>query len=163
MGVPSELVMLNDGESFDLDTEEVTDDFAPPNRVERYDYVQTLADRTYPYDDRLDPGDLLPSLLTAQKRMQRYQWMWGYASDWSLYFAAGEHTYRVPFNGDAATRTDQLVEPFVRITLDPALFGMILNREAHLNNAEGGSHLRICRRPDTYERMAMWMSFYLQN
>lgn len=160
-----ELVLLNDGESFDLQSGEPSAEFIPPDPIARDWYVLSkLARKTYAYDHRPNPGNLLPEVLSAQKRMMRYQEAWHQpASAWSLYLDAGEYMYRLPFDGRKATHANRLEEPFVRISLEPALLAMILNREAHLNNAEGGSHIRVLRKPDVYEQVIMRMACYLQN
>jgi UDP-MurNAc hydroxylase len=170
-GSSSQMVLLNSMESFDIDESVASAPFIPPDPVARQRFVEDeLTDVAYTYDvgngNANGHRDLSPELSEAYARMLRYQNAWGgYRSDWSIYFdTEGGGLYRVPFDASQATRVDgeTLVEPYVRVVLPHALFEMILNRKAHFNNAEIGSHLRFFRSPDSYEPMIFSLACYLQ-
>ena len=169
-GLTSQLVLLNSGEWFDLERAQASAPFVPPDPLARQRYIEeTLSKKRFQYQENggqasLAPGeDLTARLQRAQSRMWRRQQEHGYRSDWRLYLDAGqEELYCVPFNGEAVEKTPRGKEaqPFVRIRLDPALLNMILNRQAHWNNAAIGSHLKFYRRPDQFERgIYHWLSY----
>lgn len=164
-----QMVLLNAGDGFDVETGKASAPFIPPDPAERDRYIQgILSSRTYPYHEefRVDPKDrtdLTPRLAQARERMWKYQQAHGYRSDWRVYLDTGQQDlYRVPFNGEPVTRTPRGSEaqPFVRIQLDYSLLCMILERKAHWNNAAIGSHLSFFRDPEQFERgVYHWLSY----
>ena len=161
-GLGSQLVQLNSGESFDLETMTASAPFTPPDPEERRRYSETVLSKViFPYQGERrvsaeEWADLTPRLREAQARMLRHQDAYGgYRSDWSIYLDTGqERLYRVPFDGSEVTTAEHGAEqsPFVRVGIDYSLLTMILDRKAHWNNASIGSHLRFSRDPDHYER-----------
>lgn len=164
------MVLLNSGESFDLGEQAASAPFSPPDPLARQRFVEReLVGLPYTYDDvdeHHDPRDLSDDVAEAHVRMVRHQDRWqGSRSDWSMYFDTGSGgVYRVPFDGTPARRVDgeRFREPYVRVGLSHSLFDMILNRKAHFNNAEIGSHLRFFRAPDTYDPLIFLLACYLQ-
>ena len=106
-----------------------------------------------------------PRLREAQARLVRYQERYdNYRSEWRIYIDPGqEHLYLLPFDGGPVKKASRGSErePYVRIGLDYTLLKMILDRKAHWNNAEIGSHLRYFRTPDVYERAIYNLLSYL--
>lgn len=167
---PPELVQLDSGEFFDLETGEASAPFHPPDPEARQRYVmQELAERRFPYEAELripddERIDLTQRLEQARTRMHRHQEDFGFRSDWTIYLRTGqEHDYRVPLDGSPVSRVapGEHREPYVRIELDYSLLTMILDRKAHWNNAEIGSHLRFYRQPDHYERAVFFFLSFL--
>ena len=132
--------------------DEVRQEIREGTRKEASGEAQDAPPRGLPSEE----PNVMPRLQQAQARMLRYQdTQGGYRSDWKLYLDTGqERLYCVPFDGCPVTESLRGLEeePFVRITLDHALLEMILDRKAHWNNLEIGSHLRFCRQPDVFER-----------
>jgi UDP-MurNAc hydroxylase len=155
------VVLLNSGESFDVESGLASAPYTPQSPVEKQRYVDdVLSKKKFMYETEhhvfeRDRVDMTPRLQEAHKRLVRYQGKWGYRSAWKVYLDTGqENLYCIPFDESAVVRTARGMEqePFVRISLDYSLLAMILDRKAHWNNAAIGSHLRFFRRPDVYER-----------
>lgn len=169
--VESRMILLNPNETVNVEDGSVSAPFTPPDPLERQRYIDdVLSKKLYLYQDQYriddrDRQDLTPVLQEAQRRMWKHQESFGYRSSWTLYIDAGQDfLYRVPFDGKTPVETVQRgseQEPFVRIGLDYYLLSMILQRKAHWNNAEIGSHLRYHRRPDVFERGLYHMMSYL--
>lgn len=156
VGASGEMVLLNSGEQFDLTTKQSSKPFTPHNPVSRQHYIDTvLSKKHFTYEKiPLERVDLVDRLRAAHDKMRHYQDEYGYHSDWSVYLDAGfDFLYRVPFNGEPLDKVDKGTEsaPYVRITLDYRLLVMILDKKAHWNNAEIGSHLTFYRDPEEYE------------
>lgn len=155
-GATSEMVLLNSGEHFDLTTQKASKPFNTHNPLKRKEYIDTvLAKKHFVYEEvPLERIDLIDRLQAAHDKMRHYQKEYGYHSDWSVYIDAGfDFLYRVPFNGQPLEKAEKGTEitPYVRITLDYRLLVMILDKKAHWNNAEIGSHLTFYRDPEEYE------------
>jgi len=167
-GLRSELVQLNSGDWFDLETETSSAPFVPPDAKERSRYIRevlSLKHLTYQNGGaKTSRRDMTPLLGEAHARMLRKQDQFGYRSPWRIYIDTGEERlYAVSLNGEpvATVAQGEELEPFVRIRLDHVLFEMILSRKAHWNNAEIGSHLRYFRQPDVFERNVYHFLCYL--
>lgn len=162
------MVLLNPGEHFDLSTLTASKPFAPPDPGERQRYIDEVLRRrplAYEANPTFDDRALLPLLLQAQERMWRHQRRLGYASAWRAYIDTGsDMLFCLPFDGVTlvtAVPRGAEEEPFVRIGLPEPLLRMILDRKAHWNNAEIGSHLSFERRPDSFERGLHYVMSYL--
>ncbi len=168
----TKMVLLNSGEWFYVDSYSSSNTFVPPDPLERKKYIEEIlikkqflyeGERNIPKDEWID---LTNKLREAQKRMIKYQdSRWGnYRSSWKIYIDAGQELiYCVPFNGDTVNtvRHGEEIEPYIRISLDYTLLVMILERKAHWNNAQIGSHLRYFRSPDILERPIHQLISYL--
>ncbi len=169
--IDTRMILLNSKESINVEDGSVSAPFTPPDPVERQRYINdVLSKKLYLYQDQYriddrDRTDLTPVLQDAQRRMWKHQESFGYLSPTILYIDAGqEFLYRVPFDGKSPVETaprGSEKPPFVRIGLEYSLLSMILQRKAHWNNAEIGSHLRYHREPDTFERGFYHMMSYL--
>lgn len=157
----SEMVLLDSSAWFDVDAGAASAVFHPPAPSDRRRYTDTvLATKLLAYEGdagtpRAEWVDLTPQLTLAHQRMRRHQERFDYRPHMALYLDCGQdYLYRIPFDGgdvqSAARGTEE--EPYVRVGLDYSLLQMILNRQAHWDNAEIGSHLRFFRSPDVYDR-----------
>lgn len=160
-GLASEMVLLDPCESFDLDSGAASAVFHPPDSHGRQRYTETvLAAKLMAYEGEMSIPrdqwvDLTPRLAAAQARMHQYQQRYEYFPQTNLYLDSGqEDLYSIPFDKGEVRRVPRgsECEPFVRVGLDYTLLDMILNRRAHWDNAEIGSHLRFFRSPDVYDR-----------
>jgi len=166
----SRLVLLNSMEFFDLDSMQPSAAFVPPNPQNRRRYIEgTLAGKKYIYEEqyRIKPEawiDLTERLEEARQRMERYQEKAAYNSDWKVYLDVGqEELYTISFDKTPVYKIKPGMEqiPFIGLGLDYSLLVMILNRQAHWNNVDLSSHLRIYRQPDVYEKQVYMLLSYL--
>lgn len=155
----SQLVLLNSGEWFDIPTQKASAAFDPPDPQKRKHFIEeNLKNKKMIYEQISE----LPSFEDLTKKMENaYQHLvykqkeFGFFSSTSVYVDIGQPIlFQIPYDksGFQTTKREEMKEPFVQIKLDPRLLGLILDRKAHWNNAEIGSHLRFERRPDIYER-----------
>jgi UDP-MurNAc hydroxylase len=167
---PGDMVLLDSGETFDLTSGKASRPFTPPSSSERKEYIdKVLSAKKYVYEDaqnveRTDWKDLTEPLAAAAAHMRTFQDRYGHRSEWTAYLDAGqEYLYRVPFDRGPVEKAARGTEkaPFVRVGLDYSLLNMILNKKAHWNNAEIGSHLRYFRAPDVFDRGVYHFMSYL--
>lgn len=167
-GIDSRFVLLDSGAYYDVDRRQSSEDFHPINPQERQDYIENvLAQKTFTYEeDDFEPIDLTEKLREAHAKMHARQQQYGAAhSDWNIYIDAGqEFVYHVPLLEEKAVSKvmrNEFVTPYLRIGLDYRLLTRILERKAHWNNAEIGSHLHFYREPNIYHRsIHMFMSYF---
>jgi UDP-MurNAc hydroxylase len=155
----SQLVLLNSGEWFDLTTQKATARFDPPNPQKRKQFVeQELVNKQLSYEkDAAFPPfeELAKKMENAYQHLLIKQKQFGFFSPTSACIDIGQQKlFQIPYDksGFKVIDRSEMKEPFVHIKLDPRLLNMILDRKAHWNNAEIGSHLGFDRRPDIYER-----------
>lgn len=155
----SKLVLLNSGDWFDLATQKASAPFVPPDSKKRKQYVeQDLISKKLSYEQTPD----LPSFDELAKKMENaYQHLLskqkqvGFFSPTFVCIDTGqEKLLQIPYDksGFKVIQREEMKEPYVHIKLDPRLLNLILDKKAHWNNAEIGSHLSFDRRPDIYER-----------
>lgn len=160
LSVNSNLILLNSGESFDLETEKTSSPFVKDDPKERKEYIEKiLSTKKYLYETEYqipkeEQIDLFERLQKAHKKMWEHQNIFGYKSNWSVYIDVGfDFLYRISFNGEDVERisSKEFIKPYLKISLDYSLLVMILDKKAHWNNAEIGSHLKFYRDPEEYE------------
>lgn len=160
MGIDATMLRMNSGASFDLATKELSETFVNDDPIQRQHYLDEVISKNkflYETEYYIPPEqrvDLFDQLSMAYDKMHHFQEVYGYHSDWSVYIDAGmDFLYHIPFNGAGIARVQRGREetPFVRIRLDYCLLKMILEKKAHWNNAEIGSHLNFYRNPEAYE------------
>ncbi len=168
----SEMILLNSGEHFDLKENRQSKLFVSANPEEREQYIREVLSKKkflYETDFYIPPEertDLLIRLQNAHEKMCSRMKQYGYQSDWKVYLDTDQgFLYEIPFNENPVKRVDykKEVKPFVRISLDYSLLIMILDRKAHWNNAEIGSHLTFYRDPEEYEVGVYRFLSYLHN
>lgn len=167
-GLDSQFVLLNSGKFYDIDRQASSSPFDPVNPQERQKYIDNvLTGKKYDYEaDPFVDIDLTTKLQDAYVKMCEHQQHYGVEnSDWTIYIDAGqEYVYRVPLaTGQKVTTVmrNEFVTPFLRIGLDLRLLTRILDRKAHWNNAEIGSHLSFYREPNIYHRsIHLFMSYF---
>lgn len=170
--IESKLILLNSLATYDVDKESISEPFIPPDPADRKRYIdEVLAHKKLDYEDvpEADPKnwvDLTDKLNIAHGKMMSHQKQYGaFKSEWHIYIDAGQgFYYYVPFSeGKQVEKVypHELVVPYLRIGLDYALLVRILDRKAHWNNAEVGSHLRYFREPNVYDRsIHLFMSYF---
>lgn len=160
LSIDASMIQLNSGESFDMLSKKASKPYEACNPVERQHYIDdVLSKKKFLYEtEYLVPPDkridLIEPLKEAYKKMVHFQDEYGYHSEWKVYLDAGlGFLYTIPFDGTGVSKAEHGSEetPFVRIKVDYSLLIMILERKAHWNNAEIGSHLAFYRNPEKYE------------
>lgn len=166
--IDAHFILLNSGASYSLVDETSSDTFIPPVASERQKYIDTvLSAKIYDYEtDIATPTDLSEKLQQAYLKMHEHQQKYGVVStDWNIYIDAGQdYAYHVPLSAGKKVQkvsTGQFSTPYLRIKLDYRLLIRILDRKAHWNNAEIGSHLSFFRDPNIYHRsIHLFMSYF---
>lgn len=167
-GLDSKMVLLNSGEHYDIHEGIASASFDPPDPKARQEYINTvLAPRLFDYElEEMLPADLTEKLREAHAKMHARQEQYGASkSDWNIYVDAGqEYVYHIPLAEGKEVRSvmrNEFVTPYLRIGLDYRLLVRILERKAHWNNAEIGSHLSFYREPNIYHRsIHLFMSYF---
>lgn len=166
--IDSRFVLLNSGEFYDLHQQSASAAFNFPPPEERQRYIEnTLSSKRYDYEeDDCIYTDLTDRLKEAHAKMHARQELYGdFDSNWTIYIDAGqEYVYCVPLVKGSEVRAvmrNEFVTPYLRIGVDYRLLMRILNRKAHWNNAEIGSHLSFFREPNIYHRsIHLFMSYF---
>jgi UDP-MurNAc hydroxylase len=154
----SKLILLNSGDWYDLSTQKASAEFIPPDPDERRKYVEgQLLAKKMSYEEKEKPlfEELWKKVQLAYPHLLTKQKEYGFFSPTILYLdVKGDELFSISFEGAGTNivKRGEEKSPYVRISLDPRLFNAILDRKAHWNNAEIGSHLRLLRSPDIYER-----------
>lgn len=169
-GITSNLVLLNSGEWFDIDTQTASAPFHPadPKDLQKYiDEVLTKKKFIYETEQSIPPEqrvDLTPRLKQAHDHMlEKRPPVTAVTTDWNVYLDTGQgFLYHVPLDEREVNRVESGTEqsPFLRISLDYSLLEMILDRKAHWNNAEIGSHLCYFRNPNIFHRSIQFFISY---
>lgn len=166
--IESEFILLNSGAFYDIHSTLMSESFIAPNPMDREAYIKNnLSNKKFDYEsDQLEPFDLTEKLKEAHVKMRSRQHLYGsFSSEWNIYIDAGqEYVYAIPLSDDHEVRTimrNEYSTPYLRIGLDFRLLMRILDRKAHWNNAEIGSHLHFYREPNIYHRsIHLFMSYF---
>ncbi len=153
--VTSKFFMLNSMEHFNIFSHRCSKPFSPPDPSMRQRYIEDeLSKMPLDYENlELDFTQLEKLIKKAYAHLLKFQKIWSYSPKQNLYIDYGAQNFLfLPYDQKTLRRAKKLAEPYVKITLDPRLFFEILNKRAHWNNAEIGSHLTFNRRPDIYDR-----------
>lgn len=163
------LVLLNSKATYDLDTEEISEPFIPPDPKHMQKYIdEVLTQKKFDYEnDPVSHEDLTEKLQQALRRLQAHQKHFGeFKSNWNIYLDVGHnYLYTIPFDFEkkiTKVLPKEIQEPYLRIQVDYPLMVRILERRAHWNNAEIGSLLRFYRQPNEFQRTIHFLLSYLQ-
>lgn len=159
-GIESSMVLLNSGESFNIVNEMPSAPYRPIDPQEKEVYIQeVLSGKPFVYEAEpdVDAQELCRILEKAQAamidRLER-RGLKPESSDWNVYFTIGDEPYLVgvPLERKGIEVTQEPIDAasYLKVDMDPRLLRMILERRAHWNNAEIGSHIRFERQPDVY-------------
>jgi UDP-MurNAc hydroxylase len=135
-------LLLNEKDSFDLETKTKTFFDRGEYPIEREDWEASVKDAPYSYDDlpEMGKGALWDLFETARHRFDRKKTELGVFPKWNI-------------NVNGRCVNVCLDEPHAQIdfTMPEKLFAAILQRKIHWNNAEVGCHMRIHRSPNVYD------------
>tara|TARA_R110002020_G_scaffold363289_1_gene575578 strand:- start:13828 stop:15159 length:1332 start_codon:yes stop_codon:yes gene_type:complete len=158
---PSEGILLNTGESFDLPSQKQSKRYEPVDPVERDAYLKdTLRFKKYDFEDDEEPSidDLKDLCSKSWLRFNKKREELNLSSDTHIYiYLNDKYAARFPFNGKAYEIVDispAKAEKNISFRVNPKLLKRLLMgpRYAHWNNAEIGCHIIYYRNPDIYER-----------
>lgn len=156
-------VLLNSGETFDLETETQTKPYVPVDKAEKWDYIKNeLSTRKYTHED--DPEVSLQNfeeiIPKAYQRFLEKRLQLGFSSKTVVLIRLPENKLlKIQCSGkyeDAeiiGNTATAYVEPYICFQLDFKLLYRIFQgpRFAHWNNMEIGALLKMERKPDVYE------------
>lgn len=156
---PARLILLNSGEWFDVTTQNSSAPFIPPDPQKRQKFIEDeLINKKLVYEEIPE----IPSFESLKIKVESsYQHLFmkqkefGFFSTTTVYIDVGKNEcFAISMNkeGVKVIKKGEENPPFLHITLDPRLLNLILDKKAHWNNADIGSHLTFYRIPDIYER-----------
>ncbi|MDG0794601.1 hypothetical protein OMP38_29985 [Cohnella ginsengisoli] len=170
-GITSEMVLLNSGEWFDLEDGSASSPYRPISMTDKLAYIEReLSGKSYIYDSDApcSSDELLLNLQEAQRHMIGQMATRGIRPrlhDWNVYMDVGDEdgVFHVPLTEGEVSRIPirDIAEPCLAVQLDAKLLKRMLERKAHWNNAEIGSHLRFKRAPDVFDRPLFTALCYL--
>jgi UDP-MurNAc hydroxylase len=152
--------LLNAGGIYDLVTGSIDAPYREQDVEARRAYITATTAAPYDYDNDPEVDDelLLQLARLAHLRFQKKAAEINFVTDTSIVIGDGEK-FCFSFGPEAAPKriSPEAIEKFdrfVEINVDRRLLNRLLNgpSRAHWNNAEIGSHLKIRRRPDVFER-----------
>lgn len=167
------IIQLNSEEFFDMSTGKESAKFKPLTDEERDIYYNSiLRVKKYlfhqekyfvPYEER---QSLVHELKIAQTRMnyKMKEVYYDLKINTTLYIDVGQDfLYEVPLDGREVrtVKDSDFKEPYLKLTLEYSLLKMILNRQAHWNNAELGGFITYYRKPNTFDRAVHHVISYL--
>lgn len=156
-------VLLNSGETFDLETESATKAYQPIDQGKRWSYIENeLSQQEYVYenDDEVEFGEWMEVISDACVRLEKKRQEIGFETDTNILICLPESKLLKigcgKRNAGSAVidRCDAaFVEPFIYFEVDFKLLYRIFQgpRFAHWNNVEIGALLKMRRHPDVYE------------
>ena len=163
--------LLNQFESFNLETKLVSKEYVEDNDIEKQKYIlNVLSHKKYDYE--YDPNPILTEfenlLPMAYNRFNNKRKQLDFTTDTNVYvILPDKKCVKISFNGGGYSIIDSknINEDNKRVVydLDHRLLYRILRgpRHAHWNNAEIGSHINFYRKPEIYERALYYcMNFF---
>ncbi len=159
----TQAVLLNSGETFNLESESQSKAYQPIDKAERWNYIENeLSNQKYVFedDDAVSLVDFQEVIPDACARMERKRQEIGFETDTSILIRLPEskllkircHKDRSEF-AIVDHQEEAFVEPFIYFEVDFKLLCRIFQgpRFAHWNNVEIGALLKMRRCPDDYE------------
>jgi len=165
--IESHMIVLDRGSSLNTDEVNPKSDFKSVNLSEKNKYIDNiLSKRKFTYDDEepLKQDELEVLLEKAQNRKLGLQNNFNFYSEWSIYLDINKDFYiKVPYTKDRVTFVEKINDnkPWVKINLEEKLLSAVMNKRAHWNNMEIGSHLLFERSRNEYVRgIHHFLSFF---
>ncbi|MFJ7950814.1 MBL fold metallo-hydrolase [Lysinibacillus sp. NPDC096418] len=167
------IVQLNSEDFFDLSTGEESEDFKPLTDAERNVYYNDiLRKKEYLFLQKKyfvsfeERHSLIDELKIAQSRMnyKMKEVYYDLKINTTIYLDVGQDfLYEIPLDGRevSVVKDGDFKEPYLKLTLEYSLLKMILNRQAHWNNAELGGFITYYRKPNIFDRAVHHVISYL--
>lgn len=161
---------LNPKEFFDLDTETPSSPYIEPTKEDQNEYIDKVLSKvkfSYEYDESPTLDQLLELLPKAFDRYSHKRNELNFTTKTNVYLHLIDNKMvKIPCNEDTYSIIDENEfndDQYVTYKMDPKLLLRILKgpKYAHMNNAEGGSHIEFTRKPEIYERKLYYsMNFF---
>lgn len=149
----TEVVLLREGDSFDIKAGQSDKVYVPVNRAEMKSYIEnTLAKIKYPHeaDEYPRSEELIEDLEKASKSMVSRCSKLEIESAFKVCVKIEDTDYQIYptfAKRDSVSQEDNEI----KCSMDLRLLRRILDRKSHWNNAEIGGHISLVRKPNTYE------------
>ena len=160
-------LLLEQFDSYDLDTKYLQKS-EKKYPLSREDHASIISKKFLDYDyDDWDDDELCMLIQSAYKRFKQKAEEIGFKSDTKIVIKSDRFAFQLSTESEVEeiTLDENLVEPFVRMTVDHNLLHRLLRgpRFAHWNNAEIGSHIKYLRRPNQFERELYYCMCFLHS
>lgn len=146
-------LFLNEGQTFDLETEQVIKgSYAPISVKAQKAYIEDVISKVVQYDYEKEEGtvgdlELTQLMAKARENLYRAQERFNYFPEIDVLV----NGYKFSMKRDKPPELDFLAfPPYLACQMDRRLLRRILTRKAHWNNAEIGCHIEFDREPDVY-------------
>lgn len=175
--ISSEMVVLNRGEYFDLDTSQASKPYTQTDFIGRKRYIERdLSNRVFDYmQEPFEKHDLMPDIVAAREALWNKQKEYLFYKDISLYIDVGlDYLYEINFKDKEVKKFSRSSgvkhnKAYIHAQLHFNLMDWILHRKANWNNAEVGSHILLSEyygeaNPNmrSYEPMPHFLMSYFQ-
>ena len=156
-------ILLNSGESFDLETETQTKEYTPVDTLERWKYIENeLSAQKYTFDDDLEHSlnDFKELIPKAYKRFYEKRLKIEFETKTAILIQLPENKLlKLTCIGNSENaeiienELHNFIEPFIYFKVEFKLLYQVFKgpRYAHWNNIEIGALLKMERKPDQYE------------
>ena len=168
--INSQMLLLDRQTEIDVKDKNIKSDYKKINKDEKEEYIKNnLSKRkfTYQMEEIIEEKLLIDLLNKAQDRKLNMQKTYNFYSNWNLYLEIDkEFIIKVPYIEDKIKIVKNVSNdvPWIKVGLDLNMLSAIMNRRAHWNNLEIGSHLKFYRSEDTYVRgIHHFLSFFMLN
>ena len=165
--INSQMLLLDRQTEIDVKDKNIKSDYKKINKDEKEEYIKNnLSKRkfTYQMEEIIEEKLLIDLLNKAQDRKLNMQKTYNFYSNWNLYLEIDkEFIIKVPYIEDKIKIVKNVSNdvPWIKVGLDLNMLSAIMNRRAHWNNLEIGSHLKFYRSEDTYVRgIHHFLSFF---
>ena len=163
----SHMLLLDRETEIDVKEKFIKSDYKKININHRDEYIKNILSKkqfTYQSEENIQESILLNLLNEAQARKLNMQKIYNFYSNWNMYLELEkDYLIKVPFinEGIKIVKKVSNEQPWVKVGLDLKMLSAIMNRRAHWNNLEIGSHLKFYRSQDTYIRgIHHFLSFF---
>jgi len=166
-------ILLNSGESFDLETETQTKEYKPVDTLERWKYIENvLSAKKYTFDDAPEHSlnDFKELIPKAYKRFYEKRLKIKFETKTAILIQLPENKLlKLTCIGNSENaeiienELHNFIEPFIYFKVEFKLLYQVFKgpRYAHWNNVEIGALLKMERKPDQYEMGIHLMLCYL--
>ncbi len=165
--IEADMIVLDRGSTLNVDEINPKSDFQYIDLIKKNEYIDNvLSKRKFSYDeeDVLKKDELEVLLEKAQNRKLGLQNNFNFYSEWSIYLDINKDFFiKVPYTKDKVTFVEKISDnkPWVKISLEEKLLSAVMNKRAHWNNMEIGSHLLFERSRNEYVRgIHHFLSFF---
>lgn len=150
---PSKTVLLQESNSFDIETGILEKKYIPVKPSKTFAYINTnLAHLKYPYqlDRPPDEEKLIFDIEQASSELYRRMKKFNLTTTFKIIIVAFSKKFQIYPEFKLIENSDKY-DKILECSLDERLLRRILDKESHWNNAEIGTHITFFRSPNLYE------------